>query len=317
MLTEVPVPVPNTGEVLIRVKVSAICGSERKDYLDGCSFISGHEFAGEVAETNRCNCIAVGDRVAVNVISGCGSCYFCQTGSPQLCSTFTICHGGHGEYAVVPERCCIRLPEDLDYETGVLVGGDTQGVAFRTAAKLRPNFGRIAVVSGAGPIGLGVVATLKYHGYYVVVAEPGAYRRAFARTAAGADEALNPQEQDLGERIDVLTEKLGADAVIECSGNPRAQLQALELVRPQGTVVYSGENYKGMEIIPSLHIIHKEVTLTGAFYFNQKDFHGLCRMIRRGFAPLKLVSHHYPLQEAPQAFRQFFSGESGKVLICR
>lgn len=107
---DVPQPVPGQGEALIRVMVSAICGSERKSYQEGCTYISGHEYCGEVVETNACSLLKSGDRVAVNVIRGCGICYFCQTGTPQLCGSIKTLHGGHAEYATVPEECCILLP---------------------------------------------------------------------------------------------------------------------------------------------------------------------------------------------------------------
>lgn len=317
VIEEAEMPVSKPGEVMIKVAVSALCGSERSDYQNGCSFISGHEFAGEVVENKGCHKVKPGDRVAVNVIKGCGSCYYCKTGSPQFCKEFYVYQGGHAEFAVVPEECCLLLPKEMSYETGVLAGGDTLGVAYRAVLKLKSDYGRAALVLGAGPIGIGVISFLKYMGFYVIVSEPNAYRRNFAKDAAEADEVLNPLEENLYKSLERLTNGLGADVVFECSGNEKGQNQALRSVKPQGTVVFCGENYKGLTIVPSDDIIHKEITLTGAFYFTKNDFHGLCELSQRGFDPARLVSHRYTLWQAPEAFEQFFSGNTGKVLLCR
>lgn len=305
---DVPVPEPKKGEVLLRTAVSALCGSEHADYLAGLEEMPGHEFAGIVEETNGCGMLKPGDQVTVNVIKGCGNCYFCKKGQPQFCSSFSVLSGGHAEYAAVPEQCCIRLPEGMEMEVGVLLGGDTLGVAYRAIGKIRQDWARNAAVFGAGPIGLGVISLLKYYGYHVSVWEPNPIRRQYALDLAGADEA--------GEAYDPESEPK-ADVVFECSGNAAAELSALEGVRPAGTVVFCGENYRELKIVPSYQIIHREVTLTGAFYYTRQDFYDLCEIYYRGFDPRSAVSHIFPLEEAPEACRMFFGGKTVKVLLKR
>ena len=307
-IEDMPIPGLRKGEVLLRVMVSALCGSEHADYLQGQNGVPGHEFAGIVEEANGCAGLEQGDRVTVNVIKGCGNCYFCKTGQPQFCSSFSVLSGGHAEYAAVPEQCCIRLPEGMDMETGVLLGGDTLGVAYRAVGKLRQDWARRAAVFGAGPIGLGVISLLKYYGYYVSVWEPNPVRRQYALELAGADEAGEAYVPEEGPK---------ADAVFECSGNPAAELSALEGVRPGGTVVFCGENYRELKIIPSRQIIHREIALTGAFYYTRQDFYDLCEIYRRGFDPRPAVSHTFPLEEAAEACRMFFGGKTAKVLLKR
>lgn len=308
VIEDMPIPKPRKGEVLLRVMVSALCGSEHADYLQGQNSVPGHEFAGIVEETNGCSSLKPGDRVTVNVIKGCGNCYFCKTGQPQFCSSFAVLFGGHAEYAAVPEQCCIRLPEDIDLKTGVLLGGDTLGVAYRAIGKIRQNWARNAGVFGAGPIGLGVISLLKYYGYHVSVWEPNPIRRQYALDLAGADRA--------GEAYDPETEAM-PDIVFECSGNAAAEWSALEAVRTAGTVVFCGENYRELKIIPSRQIIHREITLTGAFYYTRQDFYDLCEIYHRGFDPGPAVSHIFPLEEAPEACRMFFGGKTAKVLLKR
>ncbi|WP_083820314.1 zinc-dependent alcohol dehydrogenase [Leadbettera azotonutricia] len=316
-IEDVPIPQPGPGEALIKIAVSAICGSERRDYLNGCDFISGHEFAGEVAEINNCRNVKPGDRVSINVIKGCGECLYCQTGSPQLCHDSAGCAGGHAEYAVVAERCCLPLPKNMPWDIGVLLGGDTFGVAHRAVSKLPSGTGKIAVVSGAGPIGIGVSLMLKYCGYYVLAVESIDRRRNFILNEIGVNEACDPAKTDIKKRLFDLYGQIGPDVVIECSGNAEAQKNALSWVKAGGTVVFCGENTKGLTIIPSVDIIHKEVTLTGAFYFNKNDFYNLCRLYSLGFDPLKAVGQKVPLDESPQAFESFFGGQAGKILLTR
>lgn len=322
-IEEVPVPVIEEGEVLVEVAISALCGSERSDYEQGCDFVSGHEFTGIVKETNKCERLKCGDRITVNVLKGCGRCYYCRTGQPQFCRLLNICQGGHAEYAAVPESCCILLPGDMDFEMGVLLGGDTLGVAYRAVNKIQRDFGKVTLVLGAGPIGLGVISLLKYYGYCVIVIETNALRRDYAKKYAGADEVFSVEATSdtetggAGQRISELTNGLGADMVFECSGSPEAQCRALEYVKPCGTVVFCGENYKGLYINPSNHIIHKEITLTGAFYFTANDFYGLCELYKRGFNPKDAVTHVWDLSEAEEACAMFFSGRTGKVLLER
>jgi threonine dehydrogenase-like Zn-dependent dehydrogenase len=160
-----------------------------------------------------------------------------------------------------------------------------------------------------------MIALLKHYGSYVIVAEPHEYRRQFALQTVGADMVLDPAEEDVPLNIKELTDGSGPEIIIECSGNPNAQLQALELVRCQGTVLFAGENYAGLQIIPSLHIIHKEITLLGAFYFTAHDFHEIIGQYRRGLKVDHLVSHRAALKDAPEAFSAFAKGQTGKVII--
>lgn len=302
---EISLPIPVVGQILLEVKVSALCGSERADYEKGFSGIPGHEFCGTVKDVSAYSYLKKGDRVTVCAVKGCGQCSFCHMGQPQFCNAMTVINGGHAEYAVVPEECCILLPDEMDFETGVLLGGDTLGVAYRAIQKIKTCTTRHAAVSGAGPIGIGVISLLKYYGFHVTVWEPNESRRAFAVNVLKADQAEENGELFQGK----------AELIFECSGNPAAQRYALECVRPGGQVIFCGENYRELQIIPSEHIIHKEVLLTGAFYFTKQDFYELCSIWKRGFDPRMAVSHKFTLREGKTACKLFFEGETAKTLF--
>jgi len=216
---------------------------------------------------------------------------------------------------VLPEKCVVAAPKDISFDTLTLLGGDTVGVAYRAIRQLDSLKGKTVFVSGGGPIGLGATALLKYFGCQVIVSEPSAYRRDYLKQHAGASRVFDPDIDDWKDRVMELTEGIGPEYIFECSGNPAAQIQALELVRCQGTVVFCGENYNELKIIPSLHIIHKEVTIKGAFYFSAADFFEIVELYRKGLDVSPLVSHIVPLAKAPEMMELFTQGKTGKVII--
>jgi len=277
--------------------------------------IPGHEMSGEVVDPCGSTLFRKGDKVVVQIMNGCGECFYCKNGTHQFCQNLQYMGGSHAQYVVMPEKCCIKMPADIPFDDAALLGGDTIGVPFRASRQLDLHPGKTVLVSGAGPIGLGMTALLKFYGSYVVVSEPHEYRRKFIQENADADIVLDPANEDVASKIKELTGGIGPEIIIECSGNPNAQIQALELVRCQGTVLFAGENYAGLQIIPSLHVIHKEIKLLGAFYFTASDFHEIIGLYRRGFKVENLVSHRAPMNDAPEVFRLFAEGKTGKVLI--
>jgi threonine dehydrogenase-like Zn-dependent dehydrogenase len=221
----------------------------------------------------------------------------------------------HAQYVSLPEKCVIKAPDDIDYDTLVMLGGDTVGVANRAANQLDLNPGKLVYISGAGPIGLGVSALLKHLGCRLAVSELSAYRRDYVTEHVGTDYVFDPATQDVKALLYEMTDGIGPEIVVECSGNPHAQLQALDFVRCGGTVMLCGENYDGLTIVPSYHIIHKEVTLKGAFYFTADDFLDIVALYRKGLDISGLISHRVPLDGAPEIIKQFVQGKTGKVIL--
>ena len=322
-VSQVPDPVMSMGKIMVKVWASALCGSENKSYFaDPSTFqngrnyrVPGHEMSGEVIDPGCSTTFAAGDKVVVQIMDGCGECYYCRNGTYQFCEKLKYEGGSHAELIALPEKCVIKAPNDISYDTLVLLGGDTIGVAYRAMKQLSLHSGKLVFVSGAGPIGLGMITMLKYYGCYVVVSELYEYRRQFAKTHAGADLVLDPGVDDIKQRLRNLTDGVGPEIIIECSGNPAAQLQALEFARCKGTVLFAGENYKGLNIIPSVHIIHKELEVRGAFYFTADDFRDIVALYRNGLGVDHLVSHLVKLDDAPAVISDFSKGLTGKVII--
>jgi threonine dehydrogenase-like Zn-dependent dehydrogenase len=317
-LREFPDPEPKPGEALVRMAVSAICGSEMHSYhsAEGSGgALVGHEMVGEVIAVNETRHIGVGDRVALQIMTGCGRCSHCSRGDFEHCSEMGYLIGGHAELIAAPEMCCLRLPDSVNWERGVLLGGDTIGTTYRALKRLGVSALDTVAVLGCGPIGLGMLALLRFLGARAIAADLSRYRRALAQKL-GAWSVIDPNESGTVERIRDLTDGVGVSVALDCSPHSDTVKAALECVAKFGRVAFVGE--KGDSTIhPSGHFIRNEITAIGSWYFNPSDYFEIMDLYARGLRVDDLVTHRFALDQAGEAFATFASGESGKVLITR
>jgi threonine dehydrogenase-like Zn-dependent dehydrogenase len=244
---------PGDHELIVKVGSCGICGSDvhmyetdADDYMllpyhMRCPVVGGHEFAGEVVEVGSgVKGFAIGDLVTVEEIQWCGNCLACRGGYPNQCSFiedlgFTI-DGGFAEYVKVPEKACWNLNALVErygsQETALEVGSMSEPTSvvyegmFTRAGGFKP--GGAVVVFGAGPIGLAACALAAAAGASrVICAETVAERRALA-LACGADTAVDPGAQDVGEVVSELTQGRGAAMAVEASGNFAAVMGSIE-----------------------------------------------------------------------------------------
>lgn len=315
-MRDFPTPEPGPGEALLRVRASALCGTELPMYRSpkgSGGTIPGHEMAGEVVTVNETRHLAVGDRVSVHIMVGCGECFYCLRGDTKHCLHVDFLLGGYGEYVTAPEACCIPLPEDLDCEHGVLVIGDLVGTPYRAITRARVTALDTVAVCGCGPIGLGVLNILRFLGARTVASEVTPYRRALAERV-GAARVVDPTRESLPEVVREITDGLGADIAFDCSARQETLNDALDSVRCQGTVAVMGDKEK-CAIAPGRQVMYRETEVIGSLYFDRADVPGMLDLYRRGLAMAELVTHRFPLAQADEAFKTFASGESGKVLI--
>lgn len=310
---EVIDPHPAPGEVLLRIRASALCGSELKAFRAPDSKPNGgHEIAGEIVEMNGTSLHRVGDRVIVNVMVGCGKCYYCLSGDPKFCKEMKFRGAGHCEYLNVAAEACLPLPDDISFDTGVLLGGDFVGTGYRAIKRLGLTATDAALVLGAGPVGLGVVSLLRFFGLRVLVSEPGAYRQALVAKLGAS--VIDPTKTNVSAEASEWTAGRGPDVVIDCAGRPETESLALDAVRVKGKVGFIGENGE-LTINPSRQIIHKELTVVGSWYFTSADYFEILGLYRQGYRVEQLITHRFPLAQAGEAYRVFAGGQSGKVLL--
>ncbi len=321
-VVDVPMPVLEPGMVLAKVLASAMCGSERDIWVrelkgDETFLNFGHEAVCEIVDPNGSTRLSKGDRVAVQIHNYCGECYYCKKELPIFCMDRhqkpVMCHA---EYVMLPEPCFFKIDADIPADVAVLLGGDLMGVAYRALKRLPLQKDDVLLVSGGGPVGLGVAFMANYLGAHVVLSEPSANRREYGMKYAGVREAFDPLTEDVQAELLKLTDGLGPRFSIECSGVPSAQKNVLEWTRCEGWVVFCGQNYGTLEIRPSHWLIHKELIVTGAKYYVPNDVTEIVKMYRNGMDPSALISDRVTFDNYEEAVDAFFKAtSSGKVIL--
>lgn len=322
-LTELEVPLAGPREAVVQLTMSAVCGSDLPHYrasavdLGGrAGIVPGHEPVGIVRKAVPGG-VPEGTRVLVYHHSGEGRCEHCVGGEPMFCPQRETLgnhrHGADAEWLVAPDESLVPLPDDIDDAVAALIACNF-GTAYAGFRKSGAQVGDRVVVVGLGAVGLCVVIVAAAAGCRVIAVDPIDGRRALA-AELGAEVVIDPLAMDPVAAIRKDTEGRGAEIVVECSANRRAQKQAMEAVRPHGTVVLIGSN-SSMEIDPGIDMIRKEVRVLGTWIFKRYEIPAIFRAVRRMPNLRRLLTEPYPASEAAQAFAVADRGEVvGKVLI--
>ncbi|MEO7912445.1 MAG: galactitol-1-phosphate 5-dehydrogenase [Roseiflexaceae bacterium] len=284
-----PAPQPQAGEVILRVEAVGICGSELSGYLGQNSLrvpplVMGHEFAGTIAAVGASvTDLAIGDRVTVNPLSGCGVCALCQQGMENLCAKRQIVGihrpGAFAELVAAPAVSCAKLPDGLSMVAGSLA--EPLGCGVRAARIGGVGAGSRVLVLGAGTIGLMcIAATRKAGGSVTLAADPNAGR---LQTAAqwGAAQLCDTRAEDPAEVARRLTDGLGVDVVIDAVGTDTTRRVAVRAVRPGGTVVLVGL-HEAESPFEANYIVRSEIRVAGSFAYTQADFDTAVDMLVAG-----------------------------------
>jgi len=328
-LQTMPDPVAAVGQVVLRIRASSICGSDvraiwrehlgsgAEGYRPGT--IGGHEPAGEVVAVGPgVRSVAVGDRVAVYHIAGCGHCQECRRGfmigctSPERAAYGWQRDGGHADLMLAEERTLLRLPEALTFEDGALVACGF-GTAWQAVLRAGVSGRDRVLVTGLGPVGLAVVMLSIASGAEVVGVDIHAGRRALA-LSLGAAAALEPERA--ADAVRDLTEGQGVEVAIDCSAAAPARQLCLESARTWGRVVFVGEGGE-LTFAPSPTLIHHQLTLHGSWVTGLAEMEELLGFLaRRGLHPDRIVTERFPLEQTGEAYERFASGAAvGKVVI--
>ncbi len=327
-LRDVDMPVVGPEDVLIKVKATAICGSDLHALhsspgimqLFKLPMIIGHETCGEVVEVGSgVTSIEKGDRVSPEPHIFCGKCYFCQNGFALNCSNMQLLghtlNGAFAEYTKVPAHCCWKVPEGYPDELGAIL--EPLGVAMHGAMVGDIN-GKSVAVFGCGPIGIftaGVVTALGATRTFAVEVVPK--RLAMVRQLAPDATLINPKEQDAVKTITEATDGLGVDVAIELSGNAEALRLALKSLRREGRISVVGVQSKPVELDIQKDVVLKEATVRGVFGREiWRTWWQVRTLLAAGkFDPLPVITHRFPLTEFGKAFELAASGEAGKILL--
>ena len=322
-LSEEPQPIPAGGEVLLRVTAVGLCGSDAHWYSEGSigdaglghPLVLGHEFAARIESGPRS-----GERVAVDPAVPCLLCHMCLSGSPHLCSALVF--AGHGvtdgalrTYVAWPERCLVKLPENLSDAEGALL--EPLGVALHAASltTLRP--GGWAGVFGCGPIGLLLIGALRRLGASTIVATDVLPHRLAAASEAGATRVVLASP-DGSERAEVLEAcgRYGLDVAFETAGTDAAVETAIAAVKPGGQVVLIGIPSTERTSFPAATARRKELTISLCRRMLFRDLVLAAGMAGRGAIRLEpLISHRFDLGQGDAAFTTLVARSGLKVIV--
>jgi L-iditol 2-dehydrogenase len=322
-VVDVPDPVPQHNEALIRLECGGICGSDVSVYRGDHPFrkppvVLGHEVAGEVVSVGRDLAgISVGDRVAVEPQIVCGHCHQCLSGRPNLCRNKKVVGvhwpGMFSEYIAAPQDVLYPLAPSTTFEQGALI--EPSAVAVRAV-----RLANIGPASSVAVLGVGAIGSLVVR----------------VCAAAGASDLLATDVRDYNlERlkdvahcttVNVRTTEVdrrqssgnrGFDAVVVATGSRSSLSDALALVKPGGTVVVVALYNALVDLDPN-QIVTQEICVQGALTYTSGDFRAAASLINNGIVDVEsLVSHRFELGDGPELFRRIDEGswDHSKVIL--
>jgi propanol-preferring alcohol dehydrogenase len=271
-MQELPVPVIEDKEILVRVRAAGICHSD-VHYRAGVSPVHplpltlGHEVAGVVEQAGKqVTQVKVGDRVGLHYNITCGECYFCTTGNEQFCSKVQMLghftNGGYAEYIAVPARNAVPLPGEIPFEQGATLMC-ASATAFHTLRKAKLKAGETIAVFGVGGLGISAIQLAKAFGALEVFAIDINQEKLKLAAEYGAN-PVNAKKCDPVDEIRNLTKGKGVDTALELIGLPQTMKQAVQCLGVMGRVVIAGISSKPLEIDTYRELLGNEVEIIGS-----------------------------------------------------
>jgi L-iditol 2-dehydrogenase len=312
-----PAPTPGQDETLVRVMAVGVCGSDLHWFSEGGigdarldhPLVLGHEFAGVTPD---------GQRVAVDPAIACGKCAYCLEGSPNFCENMHF--AGHGpddgamrEYVAWPTRFLFPLPSSMSDADGAML--EPLGVALYAVdlAGLHP--GMKVGIFGCGPIGLLILQLARISGATQIIATDKLPHRVEAARQMGAFQAILA---DAGREIpEVLaaTKNRGVDVAFEVAGENEAVETAVAAARPGGRVILAGIPADDRTSFSASVARRKGLTLQLVRRMKH-TYPRAIQLVEQGLIDVRsIVSHHFPLEKAVDAFAVATSREGLKIII--
>ena len=331
-IEDAAVPEPGRGELLLKVRNCATCGTDVKIYYHGHHHIVpprvlGHEVAGEVVALGQGTTgFELGDRVQLIAAVPCGDCRECRRGNMTVCERLTSIgyhyDGGFAEYLVVPELVLRvgglnRIPEHVTFEEAAMT--EPLACVLNGQELARVGAGDDVVVVGAGPIGSLHVRLARARGASrVFVIEQSAERLALAVEHVKPDGVVLSPGQDPIEAVRDFTEGRGADVVLVAAASGKAQEQALEMAAPRGRVsLFAGLPKDAPTItLDSNRVHYRELSVVGAAGSTPAHNTAALGLIASGEVPVRdLITHRIPLERVHEAIHGVRNGAGIKYVI--
>jgi threonine 3-dehydrogenase len=324
-MEDVPVPEVGPNDVLVKVRRTAICGTdvhiwnwdEWSQRTIPVPMTVGHEFMGEVAELgSEVRGLTIGQRVSGEGHITCGHCRNCRAGRRHLCRNTVGLGvnrtGSFAEYVSLPAVNVFPLPDSITDEVASFL--DPLGNAVHTALSF-DLVGEDVLITGAGPIGVMAASVARFVGArHVVVTDVNEYRLDLARKM-GATRAVNVQKQSLRDVMEELHMHEGFDVGLEMSGNGEAFRGMLEVMNHGGRVAILGIPSKDVAIDWN-QVIFKGLLLKGVYGREMfETWYKMSSLIQSGLPLGPVLTHRFPIDRFVDGFEIMRSGQSGKVVL--
>ena len=324
-MTDVPKPVVGHNDVLIRIKKTAICGTDIHiwkwdDWAQKTIPVPmhvGHEYVGEIVEIGQeVRGFSIGDRVSGEGHITCGYCRNCRAGRRHLCrNTVGVgvnVPGAFAEYLALPAVNAFKIPDNISDDLASIF--DPFGNATHTALSFNM-VGEDVLITGAGPIGIMAVAICRHVGArHIVVTDVNDYRLDLAKKM-GASRAVNVAKDRLKDVMDDLGMQEGFDIGLEMSGVPAAFRDMLNVMNHGGKVALLGIPPADTAIDWN-QVIFKGLEIKGIYGREMfETWYKMVSMLQSGLDLSPILTHHFPVSEFKTGFETMLSGQSGKVIL--
>lgn len=324
-----PDPCPAPDEVLIRVHMCGICGSDLSGYLGHSPrrnarvpLIMGHEFSGRIVELGRDaqrrmgGALAVGDRVVVQPLIACGACPACRAGRTNICPNMDVLGieraGAFAELVVAPVNRVFKLPPETSDLDAALV--ETLAVEVHVFRSMAPPLLRTVVVLGAGAQGLLAVQLAKLAGASLVIATDVVAQRLERARAMGATHTVLSTAQDVVEHVQALTDGWGAEFVVDTAGAPAARQQAIAALAPGGVLALVGLG-KGETSLNFLPVVNRELRVLGSYAYTDDDFLRALELITSGHVQVRDMVQVARLEQGAEFFERLTTQPADLVKV--
>lgn len=322
---EVETPRAGEDDIIIKVEGCGVCGSDLKCYTGAPIFwggdgnaafvkapvIPGHEFYGTVVEVGVNVYIGgdfkIGDKVISEMIVPCGECRFCKEGQYWMCQISdgygfqSHVNGAFAEYMRFPKKSRVfKLPQDMPFEKAVLI--EPFSCAMHAVERGSITKRDVVVISGLGPLGLGMVGAAKTFNPAKLIGLDVKQNRLDLAKKFGCDVVLNPKEVDVVNEIRKMTDGYGCDVYIEAAAHPSSVVQGLQAIRKLGRFVEFSVFGEPVTCDWSIISDRKELDVLGA-HLAPNCYPKVIKALSEGTLPTEgVVTHKFHLSEFEKAF---------------
>ena len=321
-LVDKPTPQAKENFAVVKVHVAPMC-TEYKPYAKGeQSDTLGHEAAGEVVEVAESSLVKPGDRVVVMPSYPCGKCRPCEAGEYIHCQDnidpleIRGCEAGtatYAQYLLKQDWLLLPIPDDISYEHASMACCGL-GPGFGAMQRMQVNDSDTVLVTGLGPVGLGAVINAAHRGARVIGVDSHPFRKELAKQL-GAEQVVDPADDNAVEQIVAMTEGIGPDKAVDCSGVAAGQRLMIDAVRRRGHVAFVGES-DDLTISVSNDMIRKGLTLHGVWHWDLADAPRMMQLIRESSDKLdRQITHTFPMSQVRKAWELQLTGSCGKIIL--